>query len=210
MQSDGPASGEGNESEEGRPLRGSGASAAEVWSLIQEELPFLPEGGIDWSGRSFSKRWSQRRLGWAGLSEVLEAAIPLQRRCYLIREPAPRGRRSSRDEEGKAQEGGLETQSLSSALTDLKRGEWDDHRWVIDAAGRWLVELAPSRILSLEFVQVRDTRLMQRLREGTQSVRSAGAEPELAQELSFERSHPPDPSDPAQPFRCVPGSGPTG
>lgn len=148
----------------------------EVWSLIQEELPFLSTGGVDWSRRSFSKRWSQRRLGWAGLSEVLQAAIPLQRRCYRV---GPPGEESRADEE-------LEPESLASALRELRRGEWDQHRWVIDAAGRWIVELAPSRILSLEFVQARDTRLIKRLRQGTRSVRPPGVALEEAEELSFE------------------------
>lgn len=174
----------------------------EVWSLIQEELSFLPTGGVDWSQRSFSKRWSQRRLGWEGLSEVLQAAIPLRRRCFLVGAP---GAPSLEDSSSP-----LEPQSLASALSELRRGDWDDHRWVIDAAGRWLFELAPSRILSLEFVQARDTRLIQRLREGTRSIRPRGVELEVAQELSFERSLPTEPRDLSQPFPCDPERGPSG
>lgn len=169
---------------------------AEVWSLIQEELPFLPSGGVDWSRRSFSKRWSQRRLGWAGLSEVLQAAIPLQRRCFVVGAP-----------HAESSEDACQPQSLASALRELREGEWDEHRWVIDAAGRWIFELAPSRILSLEFVQARDTRLIKRLREGTRSVRAAGGEFE-AEELSFARSLPPEP-DP-RPFPCDPDAKPSG
>ena len=174
----------------------------EVWSLIQEELPFLPTGGVDWSRRSFSKRWSQRRLGWAGLSEVLQAAIPLQRRCFLVGAPA----KSSRDDNDQS----VAAQSLASALEELRDGDWGEHRWVIDAAGRWLFELAPSRILSLEFVQARDTRLIQRLRQGTYSPRPEGVELELAEELSFERSLPPELRDLSQPFPCDPEAGPNG
>jgi hypothetical protein len=168
----------------------------EVWSLIQEELPFLPTGGIDWSRRSFSKRWSQRRLGWAGLSEVLQAAISLQRRCFVV---GPPGDQSSIED--------FEPQPLGSALRGLRQGEWGEHRWVIDAAGRWIFELAPSRTLSLEFVQVRDTRMIKRLREGTRSVHSPGAELE-AEELSFERSLPREPNQ--QPFPCDAEARPSG
>jgi len=172
----------------------------EVWSLIQEELTFLPTGGVDWSRRSFSKRWSQRRLGWEGLSEVLQEAIPLRRMCFLVGAP---GSTSLED-------ASLEAQSLASALRELRRGDWDEHRWVIDAAGRWLFELAPSRILSLEFVQARDTRLIERLRQGTRSIRPEGVELELAEELSFARSFPLEPLDLRQPFPCDPERGPTG
>ena len=131
----------------------------DAWLLIEEALLFLPSGGVDWTQRAYAKRWSQRRLGWLGLSELLEEVIPLRRACFLF------SQETSPDDD-------VAPRSLAAALRDLGGADLTTHWWAIDASGRWLIEVSPSGLVSLEFVRARDTRLLQRVQKGASCLMS--------------------------------------
>ncbi|MBL4846891.1 MAG: hypothetical protein JKY65_15335 [Planctomycetes bacterium] len=153
----------------------------DAWLLIEEALPFLPSGGVDWAQRPYAKRWSQRRLGWLGLGELLSEVISLRRPCYVFsHEDLP--------------EDELEVQTLDSALRRLRETSLETPWWVIDASGRWVIEVSPAGLVSLEFVRARDTRLLKQMREGASCLMSpVGVQ---AKELLFQPSGQPlPPSD---------------
>jgi len=123
-------------------------SRADIWAALEEQLPFREEGGIDWERRYFAKRWSARRLGWAAIEQLLSEVIALARPCFALGEDRAQpgvettlraGLRAWRDEEGFA--------------------------WLVDKSGRWVLELDPEGIVSLEFVSRRSTRMVERLQK---------------------------------------------
>jgi hypothetical protein len=117
------------------------------WTLLKEGLPFRDDGGVDWEQRPFAKRWSMRRMGKAGILVLIEQHVTLRARCYWLRSDAP----------------GFEVASVTRALGEAARLD-DAHHWLIDTKGRWVAELSQDRIFTFEFVDDRNTKMLQRLR----------------------------------------------
>ncbi|MGE4141698.1 MAG: hypothetical protein AB7N76_13735 [Planctomycetota bacterium] len=130
---------------------------AEVWSLVSESLLRLPDGGVDWSRRPFSKRWSTRRLGRSGVRALVAELVPTLRRarCFALVAGEERARPSTL------------AAALEVALAEQRDGR---HRWVIAEDGRWVLELrgydpaAGDGQLAFEGVSRRNTEMLKRLR----------------------------------------------
>jgi hypothetical protein len=108
---------------------------------------FGEDGAIDWTTRAFSKRWSMRRLGRAGLSELIAEHVAHRTECFSIT-PGEEPVRTT----------------VGGALRALPRGTLDAHRWLVSTQGRWIMELSAGRTFTFDFVDERDTKMLKRLR----------------------------------------------
>jgi hypothetical protein len=116
-----------------RPSEGAGDDGAD-WAGLKPLLRFRPEGGVDWTIRPFAKRWSYRKLGPAGIAELLESLVPLRNECWVATAEA------------------VTPSRVREALSGLRTWDQASYRWWIDRGGRWLAELAPEGSFSFEFV----------------------------------------------------------
>jgi hypothetical protein len=123
-------------------------------------LTFLLDGGVDWSQRPFAKRWSMRRLGRAGLIELIGEHVALRRECFRVDAGA--------DE--------VQETTLQRALEGLPGGPLERHVWIVGARGRFLIELSVQGSFSFEFTDERDTKMLARLKAiGCRGSCGAGA-----------------------------------
>jgi hypothetical protein len=122
----------------------------ELVALIESEgwvelgrFVFSEQGSIDWTTRPFSKRWSMRRLGRAGLIELIEEHVARRQKCFAVT-PGAKPERTT----------------VGAALQALPRGTLDAHHWLVSTQGRWIVELSASQMFTFDFVDERDTKLL--------------------------------------------------
>ena len=118
---------------------------SQAWAELGQ-LVFGEDGAIDWKSRPFSKRWSMRRLGRAGLIELISEHVPLRGPCFSVT-PGSEPVRTT----------------LGDALRALPRGTLDAHHWFVSTQGRWLIELTASGTFSFDFVDERHTKMLERL-----------------------------------------------
>ncbi|RMG08138.1 MAG: hypothetical protein D6731_22385 [Planctomycetota bacterium] len=105
------------------------------WGGLEAPFAFSAAGGIDWSLRPFARRWSWRKLGHAAVGDLLGQFVSPKAPCRWV------GAHGTR------------LLSCADALGGLRAAPpYEEPSWLLDPAGRWVVEFAPDGILTFEFL----------------------------------------------------------
>lgn len=132
-----------------------------VWTALREQLPFDPVSStINWRVRTFAKVWSRRRLGPAGIAELIRAHLPRPSApCFLVvggEDPVPA--------------------TVADVIAQVRA---EGSVWAFDPLGRWILELSGGEHpqFAFEFLDARNQAMIERLL-GIEATWSHGGQPQ--------------------------------